>query len=135
MPKIGDAGGQEAYRIGGTNFTFQGARLDHLVATEYTLVTIAVDTTGSVLGFEKDLRKALITVVEACKKSPRSDNLLLRVIKFSTGLGRDGLEELHGFKLLSEIDPNSYPEFVPDGATPLFDAAYSAVGAMVEYGL
>jgi len=133
MPKIRDAGDMEVHQITGSNFTFQGARLTHLGATEYTLVTVAVDVTGSTHNFADQLREALIAAVEACKKSPRSDNLLVRVITFSTRF-QDGINELHGFKSLADIDPNGYPRFQPDGMTPLFDATYSAVGSMVEYG-
>jgi len=112
-------------------FKFSGVRTDKLEATEYTLVTIAVDVTGSVISFENDLRQALITAVEACQKSPRSDNLLLRVLQFSTQVG---IDELHGFKPLAEIDPQvDYPLFKPDGLTPLYDAVYSSIGAMNAY--
>lgn len=133
MPQIG--GEMAQFQIAGSNFTFQGARLTRLGATEYTLVTIAVDVTGSTSGFAKELRDMLIAAVESCKKSPRSDNLLVRAILFSTSFGRNGVSELHGFKLLSDIDPQvDYQAFSPQGNTPLFDAVYSAVGAMVEYG-
>ena len=113
-------------------FQFSGARIERLGATEYTLVTIAVDVTGSTKGFADELRKSLITAVESCKKSPRSANLLLRVILFSGSL-HGGIEEIHGFKPLSEVDPNSYPQLNPEGMTPLFDAAFSAVGATNAY--
>jgi hypothetical protein len=121
----------ETHAIGRTNFTFQGARLDTLGATEYTLVTIAVDVTGSTNGFENELRETLISAVEACKKSPRSDNLLLRVIIFSSSVG---IRELHGFKQLAEIDAAAYPTFHASGLTPLCDAVYSSIGAMIGYG-
>ncbi len=112
-------------------FKFSGVRTDKLEATEYTLVIIAVDVTGSVYGFENELRQALITAVEACQKSPRSDNLLLRVLQFSTQVG---IDELHGFKPLAEIDPQvDYPELKPDGLTPLYDAVYSSIGATNAY--
>lgn len=113
-------------------FQYSGTRIENLGATEYTLVTIAVDETYSTLGFQNDLRNCLISAVDACKKSPRSDNLLLRVIKFSTSL-QGGIEEIHGFKPLSEINPADYPNFSPAGATPLFDAAFSSLGAMNAY--
>ncbi|MFY9457833.1 MAG: vWA domain-containing protein [Candidatus Spechtbacterales bacterium] len=134
MSRIGSAGDAEVYQIIGSNFTFQGARLAHLGATEYTLVTIAVDVTGSTEPFAQKLREMLVAAINSCKKSPRSDNLLARVITFSTSFGKNGINELHGFKRLADIDPNNYPLFKPDGRTPLFDAAYSAIGAMVEYG-
>ena len=135
MPRIGDAGDMENYQIPGSNFNFQGARLTRLGATEYTLVTVAVDVTGSTAGFSKELRDMLVAAVESCKKSPHSDNLLARTILFSTKFGRDGVSEIHGFKPLADIDPQvDYQDFSPAGMTPLFDAVYSAVGAMVEYG-
>ncbi|MBI4068161.1 hypothetical protein HY413_01995 [Candidatus Kaiserbacteria bacterium] len=132
MPKLMDPN-MEVATIGGLQqFKFSGVRTEHLGATEYTLVTIATDSTGSVSGFEADLRKAEITAVEACKKSPRSNNLLLRLVRFSTSFP-SGIEEIHGFKPLSEIDTATYPAVVPQGMTPLYDAAFSAVGATNVY--
>jgi uncharacterized protein YegL len=120
--------------VGAQAFQFSGTRIEHLanVATEFTLATIAVDVTGSVFGFEQELRKCLVMAVDACKKSPRSSNLLLRVILFSSAL-QGGIEEVHGFKPLAEIDTNAYPQFRPGGGTPLYDAAFSAVGATNAY--
>lgn len=123
----------EENRIGKTAFKFSAIGLEHLAATEYTLVTIAVDVTGSVDGFEDELRKCLVTAVESCKKSPRSNNLLVRVILFSTSLPGN-IEEIHGFKPLHEIDTSAYPKLHPHGLTPLYDAAFSALGATNEYG-
>jgi uncharacterized protein YegL len=115
-------------------FKFSGTRIEHLanVASEFTLVTVAVDVTGSTDGFAKELRDCLIAAVESCKKSPRKANLLLRVILFSTSLS-GGIEEIHGFKPLIEVDPTQYPNFSPSGMTPLNDATFSAVGATNAY--
>lgn len=118
--------------ISGSNFQFSGIRIQHLGAAEYTLVTIAVDNTGSVEPFAKELLATLITAIESCKKSPRSENLLLRVITFSSVFS-SGIREIHGFKPLSEIDTNDYPQFSPGGTTPLIDAAYSVIGATNTY--
>ena len=125
----------EIGQIAGTNgFAFSGTRIEKLGATEYTLVTIAVDETGSVDGFADDLRNCLIAAVEACQRSPRRENLLLRVIKFSSRYN-NGVEEINGFKPLAEIDPvNDYQALNPGGMTPLCDACYSAIGAMNAYG-
>lgn len=132
MPKLKDPT-MEKGTIGGTQaFTFSGTKIDRLGASEYTLVTAAVDVTGSTYGFADDLRQALITAVESCKKSPRANFLLLRVITFSDSLP-GGIEEIHGFKPLNEIDPATYPRFAPAGNTPLYDAAYSAIGASNAY--
>jgi hypothetical protein len=41
--------------------------------------------------------------------------------------------EVHGFKLLNEIDINDYPNFNPSGTTALYNATLDAIGASVEY--
>lgn len=133
MPRLADENdGMQNYRVGASNFTFTAAGIGSLGAPEYTLVTIAVDVTGSTRYFADDLHKMLLTVLDSCKKSPRSDNLLVRVITFSSYIG--GVSELHGFKPLSEITSADYPTFDPDGLTPLYDATFDAIGSMVEYG-
>lgn len=114
-------------------FTFSGVRIEKLGATEYTLVTIAIDVTGSTSPFAADLRASLITAVEACRKSPRAENLLIRVITFSSSLP-GGVDEVHGFKPLADIDALDYPQFQPGGCTPLFDAVYAATSAREAYG-
>ena len=134
MPRMMADDAMEIAKIGGAQaFQFSARRIDRLGATEYTLVTIVVDVTGSVQDFADDLRKCLVTAVESCKKSPRSNNLLLRVILFSSSVGSGGIEEIHGFKPLGEIDPQKYSQFTPYGTTNLYDAAFSAVGATNAY--
>ncbi len=135
MPRLMDSSAMVVGQIDGMQgFKFSGVRTEKLGATEYTLVTIAVDVTGSVWSFEQELLETLVIAVEACQKSPRSDNLLLRVIKFSSMFG-NGVDELHGFKPLTEIDAkNDYQALDPGGLTPLCDACFSAIGAMNAYG-
>lgn len=128
MPRLGDD--METHQVGG-NFTFSGARIANLGATEYTLATAAIDVTGSLQGHEGELRDMLVAIVQACQKSPRSDNLLLRVVTFSS---RAGIAELHGFKPLADIDVATYPALACGGITPLYDAAYTAIGAANVYG-
>lgn len=135
MPRMmTDDATMETQSIGGMQaFQFSGKRVEHLGSTEYTLATIAVDVTGSVQPFADDLRRALITAVDSCKKSPRANNLLLRVVLFSTSMKPNGIEEIHGFKPLGEINPADYPVLAPYGMTDLYDAAYSAIGATNAY--
>lgn len=127
MPRMGS----DTLYTGPGNFGFTGTRIEHLGATEYTLVTIAIDVTGSTAGFSDELRQMLIAAIAACQKSPRSENLLARVVLFSSCVG---VQELHGFMPLSDIDVSAYAPFRPDGMTPLCDAVYSAVGATATYG-
>lgn len=132
MPKLNQSTSVAVQQIGGSNFTFTGARIEELGATEYTLVTIAVDETGSVYGFDKKLRDMLLTVVRSCKYSARSDNLLVRAVTFGSQY-QNGVNEIHGFVPLADIDVNDYPAIVPGGATPLNDAVFSALGASNRY--
>ena len=115
--------------IPGTSYTFSAVKPEDLGETEYTLVTMAVDTTGSVSGFAASLLNMVKTVIEACKKNPRSENLLVR---FTTFAG-DSVTEVHGFKPLSTIDVNDYKPFRCNGATNLYDAVLEAVGATEQY--
>lgn len=113
-------------------FHYSHIRTEHLGASNYTLVTIALDVTGSLKGFESDLSNCLTTAIESCKKSPRSENLLVRVIFFSSSFA-GGINELHGFKSLADIDLKDYQNISTGGGTPLFDAAFSAIGATNAY--
>lgn len=131
MPRLTGGG---THQVGTSNFSFNGARIEDLGASEYTLVGVVGDETGSTAAFKDELRKMLVTAIEACKRSPRSDNLLARVTSFSTAYSSGGVNEWHGFTPLSDIDPQQYREFTPRGATPLYDATYDAVHAMAEYG-
>lgn len=121
----------ETHTIAG-NFSFTGARIAHLVATEYTLVDIEVDMSSSVEPFLDDLIKMVETAIDACRKSPRSGNLLIRVAAFSSRF-QHGTSEVHGFVPLNDIDPTAYRKLTAGGMTPLNDACFMGVGAMNAY--
>jgi uncharacterized protein YegL len=110
------------------NFQFSAVRIEDLGATEYTLVTIVCDISGSVKSFAVELLQCIKTIVEASQKNPRSENLLLRLIVFN-----HDITEIHGFKNLSDIDVAKYKPLDPDGFTALYDASYDAIGATLEY--
>ncbi len=120
----------EQFTVAGSNFKFSGERIQNLGATEYTLVTILCDVSGSVASYSQDLEKCLGEIVLACRKSPRADNIMLRLVTFS-----NDLEESHGYKLLQNCNPDDYKGLLKcGGGTALFDAAYDAVGAVKTYG-
>ncbi len=134
MPKLMDDSMETGNINGLQKFQFSNTKIERLGATEYTLVTVAIDVTGSTAPFSlelKDMLKSIVTFLSD-PKNPRKNNLLLRVIKFSSALP-NSIEELHGFKLLSEINVNDYPQFNPQGMTPLLDAIFSSVGATLTY--
>lgn len=110
------------------NFAFSGIRPDKLGSTEYTLVTIVTDKTGSVSSFADGLLKMKQAVIGACKKSPRSDFLMFRSVEFN-----QSIVEEHGFMELQAVDANAYQPPTCTGMTALFDATYNAVAATNEY--
>lgn len=112
------------------NFQFSGVGVDKLGASEYTIVTIVQDTSTSVTEFKDDMEKTLKQILEACQKSPRSENLLLRLIEFN-----DDATELHGFRELREINASEYDNILkPRGWTMLNDAVLDAIESTEAYG-
>jgi uncharacterized protein YegL len=118
------------HSLTGQHYGYSAADLGDLGATEYTLVTIAVDESGSVSNYKDEIEKCIQAVANACKFSPRSDYLLIRLVSFHTSM-----KEIHGFKQLIDIDPNDYIDSIhPGGGTALFEAAKNAIDATNDYG-
>ena len=112
-----------------SHYGYSATRLDDLGATEYTIATIVADVSGSTAAFIFDMEAAIARIVQACKFSPRADNLLLRLIAFD-----DWLRELHGFKLLENCHLADYGGLLRSGgSTALYDAAENAVAATTNY--
>ncbi|MDM8546446.1 vWA domain-containing protein [Candidatus Venteria ishoeyi] len=113
---------------GAGHFQFSAARPDTLGATEYTLVTIVVDISSSVFDFRQPLLKTIKSIIGACQKSPRADNLMVRLLLFN-----EQRQEVHGFVPLNQIDSAQYKTLKCNGITALYDAVYDAVGATNAY--
>lgn len=114
----------------GSGYKFSATKIKDLGATEYTLATIVMDTSSSVAGFAQQLEDALKTIFKACDKSPRRDNLMLRLTQFASNL-----TELHGFKQLGTIKDTDYNNILQlGGSTALFDAIDEAIQATSTYG-
>ncbi|HZS07366.1 MAG TPA: hypothetical protein VFD58_21195 [Blastocatellia bacterium] len=113
-----------------SHYGYSATRIEDLGATEYTVVTIACDVSGSTAAFSMEMEAAIKKIVQACKFSPRADNLLLRLVQFD-----DRLDEIHGFKLLENCHAADYSGVLRSGGmTALFDATENAVSATVSYG-
>lgn len=127
MPRLTD---NEEMIKGAGSFQYSGVRVEKLTgASEYTLVTIAIDRSGSVQPFESRLLNMLKSIILSCKKSDRAENLLIRIITFS-----DNIQEIHGFRLLSDIDvDNDYTTLSCGGLTALYDASFDATTAIIDY--
>lgn len=112
-----------------SHYGYSATRLEELGATEYTIATIVADVSGSTSLFTFDMEAAITRIVQACKYSPRADNLLLRLIAFD-----DSLNEIHGFKLLENCHPADYGGCLRSGgATALYDASENAVASTTNY--
>jgi uncharacterized protein YegL len=113
-----------------SHYGYSATRLEELGATEYTVVTVACDVSGSTAAFTFDMESAITRIVQACKFSPRADNLLFRLVAFD-----DTLNELHGFKLLENCNLADYGGVLTSGgSTALYDAAENAVASTINYG-
>jgi uncharacterized protein YegL len=112
-----------------SHYGYSATRLEELGATEYTIATIVADVSGSTAAFTFDMEAAITRIVQACKYSPRADNVLLRLVAFDDTLG-----ELHGFKLLENCNLSDYGGVLRSGgSTALFDATENAVASTTNY--
>ena len=113
-----------------STFGYTTVDIDTLGASEYTLVGIVTDCSGSVSPFARDEENAIKSVIEACRKSPRADNLMLRYTVFD-----DRIDERHGFKLLMDCNAGDYDNSIrAGGMTALYDAAIDGADALARYG-
>jgi hypothetical protein len=129
MP-IFDDNSLSTFDISGTPYGFSATRIADLGASEYTLVVIAADTSGSVARYANDIEQCIKSIVMSCRKAPRVDNLMLRFVTFDTKL-----HESHGFRPLGECQPGTYDNTIqPGGCTALFDAAINAIESAQRYG-
>lgn len=120
----------QQHKLGAGTFGFSAIGLEDLGATEYTLVTLVVDESGSVARYGDEMEACIKEVVESCKSSPRSDFLLVRLVAFN-----QDMREIHGFKRLIDCDLSDYDGcLTPGGSTLLFATAKNAIDATDAYG-
>jgi len=118
------------HSLTGQHYGYSAADLGDLGATEYTLVTIVVDESGSTSGFKNEMEACIQEVIKSCKFSPRSDYLMVRLVTF-----RETMREIHGFKQLIDCDLPDYDDCLsPGGTTLLFESAMNAINATADYG-
>jgi len=122
---------QFALQTGTYGYSAMDLEDERIGSTAYTLVTIAVDISSSVMNFKKDMEDAIKEVVASCSDSPRKDSLMIRIVTFNTRM-----QEIHGFKLLTECDPDDYTDCLNvGGCTALFDATNNAIAATNDYAV
>lgn len=110
-------------------FKYSAVPMDELGATEYTIVNLLIDATGSMFGFENKMEEGIQKIVKNLQGHPKSENLLFRVAKFE---GHNGIEEIHGFTPINSVDINKY-KIRLGGSTPLYDATLDSIETTKEY--
>ena len=111
-------------------FGYSAVGLNTLGATEFTLATLIFDESGSTSPFAADMNKCASTIVDFLRKSPRANNLLLRVVCFGSHV-----REFHGFKPLPSCNPADYADlYQPGGETALYDACVDGIGSIAAQG-
>jgi len=130
MPKFLDPGeGLEVHNIG-NGFKFTATSIDKLGATEYTLGTLVIDGSGSVITYWDQIKQATKRAIKQCRRHPRADNMMMRVLIFD-----HDLHEFHGFKPLQDCNENDYDNMpIPGNTTALYDATFNGVEASAQYG-
>jgi len=120
----------ENVALQGGSYGYSRTKIDDLGSSEYTIVNIAVDVSGSTTYFRNEMEKAIQEIVAACSHSPRADSLLIRITLFS-----DDVQEFHGFKLLSNCNQTDYQSCLGNGggSTALFDATCDAIDSIQNY--
>lgn len=115
----------------GSRYGFSATRIRDLGASEYTLVAIVTDCSGSVAPHADAIERCIAEVVTSCRSSPRSDNLMLRVVGFDQRVA-----EIHGFLPLASCTGRDYRGVVArmGGTTALFDASHNAIASLAAYG-
>ncbi|KKK95544.1 hypothetical protein LCGC14_2671740, partial [marine sediment metagenome] len=112
-------------------YGYSATKLDDLGASQYTLITLVVDVSPSVTAYITQLEEAIKKIVEGCghKNNPYADNMLIRIVSFA-----HDVQEVHGFKLPSECEIDSYTGCLRvRHSTSLYDAAYNAIAATTDY--
>lgn len=114
----------------GSDYQFSAIEVDRLGASEYTLVTLVLDMSSSVMNFSKELNDSIKMIIDSCKMSSFAENVMVRLLTFN-----DKVYEEHGFLPLSELNEDSYKNVVnPKGMTALFDATLNSINATISYG-
>jgi hypothetical protein len=136
MPKFEDDTKLEQYKVGNFGFTAQSP--DELESSGYTLVDIAIDTSGSTASFEKQMEDALINAIydlkgdpsKNIKPHPKADSIMLRITTFSTSV-----REVMGYTPLMNVDPETFRSTLhSSGSTALFDSVIATAEAAYNYG-
>lgn len=129
MPRLNEDNLQN-FNGGHFGFSAVGVDDDALGASEYTLVCVVADHSGSTQGFQKPMEECLKEIIRSCQISPRADNLMVRYVAFD-----NNQDEIHGFRFLTQCNLNDYDNSLPPkGSTALYDATINGTQSLANYG-
>ncbi len=109
-----------------SGFHYSAVRPERLQQRAYSLMTLAIDTSGSIAPLADTLRQTLNHLVRSAQQQPIAEHVLLRALGFD-----HTRREWHGFQPLREVSP--YGPLHTDGGTALYDATFDALNATVRY--
>ncbi|NJL70638.1 MAG: VWA domain-containing protein [Candidatus Competibacteraceae bacterium] len=119
----------DKHALPNAHYGYSAVKIDKLGASEYTLAVIVNDVSSSVHDFKTEMEDALKEIIKACAKSPRADNLLVRLVQFA-----NNVSETHGFKMLQDCNVDDYDDILHvGGSTALYDAAANAISSASDY--
>ena len=109
MPELS---GMDKHTLDASRYGLSRARIDGLGASEYTLVGIVADASGSVGSFHAKIEQCVKEAVNSWRSSPRADNLMLRFSIFD-----NRVREVRGFKPLAACHLDQYTNSIRIGGT------------------
>jgi len=112
----------------GTGYTITNFDPSNVQEDEIILMCVAMDISGSVQGFEKELNEAFSTFTEEMQKSHVAPRIMIKVLEFG-----EKVYEKSGYVPISQLDPRAMHFKPRDGSTALFAGAKKALESTVEY--
>jgi len=116
------------FSLMGTGYTIDNFDPSNVQEEEVILLGIAMDISGSVSGFERELNEAFRDFTEELQKSHAAPKIMVKVVEFG-----QKVYEKTGYVPLSQLDPKAMHFKPRDGATCLYAAAKRIVESTVDY--
>ncbi len=118
-----------SFMVPGTNYGYQGAKIDALASFENTLAIGLLDESGSTSAFARQMEGCVKEIIKALRHSPRAANLIYAHYHFDTHF-----REVHGFKPLIECNEGDYDGiWAGGGRTTLYDSEDKVINFMTDY--
>lgn len=118
--------GPDMVQYSGSTYTYSARSTQSLSENEYTLVTIAVESSNSTRDIKEKIEHWISSIASIDEKR---DRILLRVVTFNSRV-----EEVHGFKLLSDTSANEYVDCIAvSGSSVLVDALVNSYFATTDF--